>query len=1029
MSTKRPSNFRYLLLKKISILLFLISLKITGQSNTITRIHTDWNRNGSGPGYWTSNAATASGNRPTTANNLLAFQWRGKTFSTGVDDPKLTANSVSFDPQRYRALKIQTLASSTETYFLQGSMIDGSASGTTLMPAIAGSSASGAELAARLTDGENGLSLGTGIANIARGTAEFKIGTNNLNLAGINDDIPDILVTQVASPGGTADIFKFVDASGNTVGNEISVNFSSVTVIGTYSLDLFRASNGAPAFVPGDNREIRMLGIETNSFGINSANASQVDRFVVVFSGNSDCAFIAVNTKSLKIAELSMIKKATLSSCGKAGDVITYNFDIKNTGEVPITNISVSDPMPGMVFSSNFISSLAVGATATITATYTVTADDVTAGRIVNSATVTGTDPALNIVTDISGDDYSNNIPTTTILLAPPTISATHNATCPTLGSIDLSNLPASGTWQITQTGHANATYNGTGSTFSVPNLAVGSYSFRVSIGGCNSPATSSVSVGDDSSTTWNGSSWSNGVPGLTRRAIINSAATQPFTANTTACSLLINVPNGASDPNVIIPEGVTLTITNEVTSNGKLVFESGASLVQTTNAINTGEIVYKRKISVRRYDLTYWSMPVTRTGFSMHEFSPGTLGDKYYTYDPSGGWTIDYNGITPMVIGKGYSIRAPQNYDINVKADFIGTFTGIPNNGNIPAAVVSGKWNLIGNPYPSAISADKFTADNPGIGALYFWAHVNLPIQSTTDQYLYYKDDFVVYNSLGSTTTGSSNAFQGYIGATQGFIVKAPAATVNFNNDQRRASHNGQFYKTDQSAAVEKNRVWLNFTNASGTFKQILVGYATGATNTTDIDFDAVSMGSNPDIDFYSINNSKKLSIQGRALPFVNSDLIPLGYMLSTAGDYTVAIDHADGLFGSGQDVFLEDKTTGKITNLRLADYTFNSAAGTFNSRFVLRYTNTTLGTDDFENISDGIIVSVKNKIVRISSSKELINDVTIYNILGQEIFSKKKINSTDLEIPNLQTGNQVLLVKTALQNGYISTKKIINQ
>ncbi|WP_289663702.1 T9SS sorting signal type C domain-containing protein [Flavobacterium panacagri] len=608
-----------------------------------------------------------------------------------------------------------------------------------------------------------------------------------------------------------------------------------------------------------------------------------------------------------------------------------------------------------------------------------------------------------------------------------PTVGTKTDVTCLSQGTVALSGLP-SGSWQINQSGTATASIPGSGTTTTITGLAQGTYYFTVQTATtCASAQTGAVSIGDQSSTTWTSTGWSNGLPSSSKSVIIASTVGNPFAADMEACRLTISIPNATGDPVVTVPEGITLTITNEVSSNGKLVFESGASLVQTTNAVNTGEIVYKRKISVRRYDLTYWSMPVTRTGFSMHEFSPGTLGDKYYTYDPSGGWTIDYNGITPMVIGKGYSIRAPQNYDINVKADFIGTFTGIPNNGNIPAAVVSGKWNLIGNPYPSAISADKFTADNPGIGALYFWAHVNLPIQSTTDQYLYYKDDFVVYNSLGSTTTGSSNAFQGYIGATQGFIVKAPAATVNFNNDQRRASHNGQFYKTDQSAAVEKNRVWLNFTNASGTFKQILVGYATGATNTTDVDFDAVSMGSNPDIDFYSINNSKKLSIQGRALPFVNSDLIPLGYMLSTAGDYTVAIDHADGLFGSGQDVFLEDKTTGKITNLRLADYTFNSAAGTFNSRFVLRYTSGTLGVDDIESLENSVLVSVKNKVVKITSSKETIKEVNIFDIGAQLLYNKNNVNSSELQISNLQSSDQALLVKITLENGYTFAKKII--
>ncbi|PBJ12910.1 hypothetical protein BSF42_20910 [Flavobacterium sp. ACN6] len=410
-----------------------------------------------------------------------------------------------------------------------------------------------------------------------------------------------------------------------------------------------------------------------------------------------------------------------------------------------------------------------------------------------------------------------------------------------------------------------------------------------------------------------------------------------------------------------------------------------------------------------------------------MHHLSPNTLWDKYQYYDSDAGkWTIDYYGKMVMETGKGYNIRAPQSADVYVPSNFTAEFTGVPNNGTIPVPVLDGKWNLIGNPYPSAISAQQLMTDNPALGTLYFWGHESLPILNPADGKFYYNSDFTAFNASGSTVGGSGTPFNGYIAAAQGFFARPEAATVIFNNAIRRPGNNGQFYKTAASEDIEKNRVWLNFTNSDGVFKQILLGYIEGATNIIDLNYDAVSMGANNFVDFYSINSNKKLTIQGRALPFEKSDQVPLGYKLSSKGDYTISIDHADGIFDN-QDVYLEDKETGKTTNLRLEDYKFTTAEGSFNSRFVLRFTSKTLGTDDFENISDGIIVSVKNKIVKITASKEAINDVTIYNVLGQEIFSKKKINSTEFQISNLQTGNQVLMVKTSLQNGHVSTKKII--
>ena len=398
-------------------ILFLAASSNTLGQNAVTRIHTDWK------GYWTANGVTTGTNRPDLENNLIGFEWNGTTYSTGVDDVTLTNKVPSASIQKFRALKIQSLSYTGSTYFLQGAMIDGSATGRALNPLLGGSTSTPAELASRLTDGINGLALGTGIANIPSNSVYFKVGTGNLNLPGLNDGIPDLIVTQVAEPGGTPDVFRFVDASGNLVGNAISINFGGVSKVGSYSLDLFNASNGAIAnsFVAQETRDIRIRGYDTSAFGINAANAAQVDRFEVSFSGNSDCAFIAFNANSLKKAELSLVKTGVISGCGIAGDVINYTFVVTNTGDVPITSVNVTDPLTGLTISGTQGSTLAVGATVTLTGTYTITASDVTAGKVTNQAKVTGFDPSLNTVEDLSGQANGNNVATVTNLLSAPT--------------------------------------------------------------------------------------------------------------------------------------------------------------------------------------------------------------------------------------------------------------------------------------------------------------------------------------------------------------------------------------------------------------------------------------------------------------------------------------------------------------------------------------------------------------------------------------------------------------------------------
>jgi uncharacterized repeat protein (TIGR01451 family) len=88
----------------------------------------------------------------------------------------------------------------------------------------------------------------------------------------------------------------------------------------------------------------------------------------------------------------------SVSNFSQSGDTITYKFTVTNTGNVELTNITISDPAASV---SGGPISLAAGASdnSTFTATYVITQADVDAGAFTNTANVTGTPPTGDPVT------------------------------------------------------------------------------------------------------------------------------------------------------------------------------------------------------------------------------------------------------------------------------------------------------------------------------------------------------------------------------------------------------------------------------------------------------------------------------------------------------------------------------------------------------------------------------------------------------------------------------------------------------
>jgi len=505
----------------------------------------------------------------------------------------------------------------------------------------------------------------------------------------------------------------------------------------------------------------------------------------------------------------------------------------------------------------------------------------------------------------------------------------------------------------------------------------------------------------------------------------------------------------------VSVVDGFELNVTNIISlSAGDLRLVGEAQLLQLNDVANTGhgKLLRDQQGISSSTGYNYWSSPINNGGTfalngglfdgtdaTINSFSPMQIGFNsgspyngvsaiidgsgnvttplkinerwLYTYSPNtagyAGWDKIYQN-SPIKPGEGFTMKgtgsANQNY----------VFKGAPNNGTYSFSISSGQSTLLGNPYPSALDADKFITKNLSIfDQIEFWVDGGSPSHYLAD----YLGAYSIYNFTTGVSASVPSEIAGgggaelifptqFIAVAQGFFVEADSpGTIVFENSQRAFQteniSDSNFYKRANTKSEQKTNpenksiIRIGYEDPEKFHRQLALGFVPNSSANLNYNrgYDAVMSGPRDDELFFIIEKdfTKKYVIQG-VNTFDENNEFDLGLIIKEAGEHTIMLDAVENFKGK---VYIKDVLANITHDLSSGNFKPMLPPGTYLDRFKIVFKEKYASVVN-EDLVTAVNASAKNTTVYYHENESLIvrtkndlkvNNITIYNILGQQI------------------------------------------
>ena len=527
---------------------------------------------------------------------------------------------------------------------------------------------------------------------------------------------------------------------------------------------------------------------------------------------------------------------------------------------------------------------------------------------------------------------------------------------------------------------------------------------------------------------------WTSGVPAEWSMVTIQDAINDPkITTDIVTCNNLVIDPLAT----LTIETGGTLTVSGSLTINSSDTQTNG-SLVNLGTV--SGTVIYNRHLLTKAGggDFQLTSSPVVNnTSDNIDDIMRAKEWDEV-----AGGWIT--GSMTLLTSGRGYNLKQTDlsdgivtftgslitdDIEIDATSPYLDAWDGlepytsrdyVQSTSGSHSGVVTrsydnyggGGWNLLGNPFASAMNVSAF------IDANYSTILTDTQFDPSYVALYLYDGASSLYKYVAKTTGWEGEYLdEANIQVGQGFFVLAMNDLSTFTFTRSTMQIHDAAVPMLKSAEADNRWPGLQLKVKYGDKENsTLIVYNENMTAGLDAGYDVGQLSNNPDVEVYTslVSKDNSVNFARQALPVfgVEKIIVPVGIDTKKGGEVTFS---ALVKPLENYKFWLEDRTKGIFTDLNNSTYTVTLPAETYGTGrfFIIASTNTPTGIEKPQAEDTGVRVWISNGKVIIKGDVSDRAICEIYDMRGQRIL-ETRLADGELNTVTLPSGlNGVYLVR----------------